>query len=93
MLDYKKKLKEAGRKPEKKKMLAEQHFDDCGDDLRSILHVSLVPESYCDSFQYDAADSFDITDPNFFDVDCDSWLGMEYDEPSVTHANNFEEYY
>ena len=46
MLDYKKKLKEAGRKPEKKKKPSpEQHFDDCGEDLRSIFHFSLIPES------------------------------------------------
>ena len=95
MLDYKKKLKEAGRKPEKKKMLSEQHFDDCGEDLKSILHVSLVPESYRDSFQYDSLndDGFTITGPDFFEFDGESWLGIAYDEPDINHARTFEEYY
>ena len=51
MIDYKKKLKAAGRKPEKQKRAApEQHFDDCGENLQSIWKVSLVPESYHDSY-------------------------------------------
>ena len=52
MIDYKKKLKDAGRKPEKKKRAPpEQHFDDCGEDLSSIWHWSLIPESYYESCQ------------------------------------------
>ena len=41
MIDYKAKLKAAGRKPEKQKRATpEQHFDDCGENLQSILKVS-----------------------------------------------------
>ena len=54
MLYYTKTLEDAGRKQEKKKMLHKQHFNDCGEHLKSILHVSLVHESYCDSFLHDS---------------------------------------
>ena len=47
MIDYKKKLKAAGRKPEKQKRAPpEQHFDDCGEkleiDLEILAHSGIV---------------------------------------------------
>lgn len=72
MFDYKKTLEKAGRKPEKKKRLWKQHFNDCGEDLKSILHVSLVHESYRDSFPYDSPDNDDLTGPDFLEVECNS---------------------
>ena len=76
MIKYKKKLKESGGKPQKsKKATPEQHFDDCGEDLRSINHVCLVPESYADSYRLDhehhQLPGMDL----HFDVS--SWLGVE----------------
>ena len=51
MLKYKKKLKESGRTPIKRKAKdVEQHFDDCGEDVSSLIGVSSSPETYRDSF-------------------------------------------
>ena len=49
MLKYKKKLKEQDRKPTKRKMAVEQHFDDCGADMSSLVGVARAAKFYMDT--------------------------------------------
>lgn len=78
MIKSKKKLKESGKKPTKQKIKpVEQHFDDCGEDVSSLIGVSTSPETYRDTF-YD--DDYGI-DSNFRGREAHSrvFFGLERD--------------
>ena len=91
MTKYKKQLKETGRKPvRKKREPPEQHFDDCGEDMASIMHVSLVPESYFDTYSKDHEPHCLYMDIGYVDTDVcsDVWMS-EGDEESLKHVDSF----
>ena len=57
MKAYKKALKESGRKPIRKvSKPIEQHFDDCGEDMTSLVGISSSYETYRDTVY----DDFDL---------------------------------
>ena len=62
MLKYKNKLKEQDRKPTKRKMAVEQHFDDCGADMSSLVGVARAAECYMDTFYLESDGMGDFND-------------------------------
>jgi len=87
MLKYKKKLKDSNRKPTKRKMVAEQHFDDCGEDVTSLTGVSKAVECYRDS-AYGCVDHniAHYCDDLFFN-DVTRWLGVVSDHDVCKFPN------
>ena len=82
MIKYKQKLKAQDRKPTKRKIVVEQHFDDCGDDVSSLTGIAKSVECYRDSIYEQVDHVADYCD----DLDLSyvvSYLGVEHDNSNV----------
>ena len=77
---YKESLKASGRTPKKRaRPTPEQHYDDCGEDVSSIAHVSMVEECYRDTvyFEDELHDVFMPSEDNDFNLsNVTSFLGV-----------------
>ena len=54
--------------------------------------MSLVPESYHDSYHYFEPEPHDLTGLDFFYMDAESWLGIDYDDGQVHRVDSFDAY-